>query len=137
MGFPVRLCALVGRFSDPRVAESVNVLIPHLLSRQIEVIISTAAILELAGSITTPEFIQFGQIGTPILTPSATGNLRSLSGDNVIDNSIALDNAGNLGVDAGSTLTITGALLDNTSGANAALRKVGAGSLTTRRAAFR
>jgi NAD+ kinase len=41
MGFPVRLCALVGRFSDPRVAESVNVLIPHLLSRQVEVIIST------------------------------------------------------------------------------------------------
>jgi len=41
MGFPVRLCALVGRFSDPRVAESVNGLIPHLLSRQVEVIIST------------------------------------------------------------------------------------------------
>jgi len=41
MGFPVRLCALVGRFSDPRVAESVNALIPHLLSRQVEVIIST------------------------------------------------------------------------------------------------
>jgi NAD+ kinase len=41
MGFPVRLCALVGRFSDPRVAESVNVLIPHLLSRQTQVIIST------------------------------------------------------------------------------------------------
>jgi len=40
MGFPVRLCALVGRFSDPRVAESVSVLIPHLLSRQVEVIIS-------------------------------------------------------------------------------------------------
>lgn len=41
MGFPVRLCALVGRFSDPRVAESVNGLIAHLLSRQVEVIIST------------------------------------------------------------------------------------------------
>jgi len=41
MAFPVRLCALVGRFSDPRVAESVNALIPHLLSRQVEVIIST------------------------------------------------------------------------------------------------
>jgi len=40
MGFPVRLCALVGRFSDPRVAESVNALIPHLLSRQVKVIIS-------------------------------------------------------------------------------------------------
>src|SRR4051794_37892913 len=40
MGFPVRLCALVGRFPDPRVAESVSVLIPHLLSRQVEVIVS-------------------------------------------------------------------------------------------------
>jgi NAD+ kinase len=40
MGFPVRLCALVGRFSDPRVAESVNALIPHLLSRQVKIIIS-------------------------------------------------------------------------------------------------
>jgi NAD+ kinase len=40
MGFPVRLCALVGRFPDPRVAESVNVLIPHLLSKQVEVIVS-------------------------------------------------------------------------------------------------
>jgi NAD+ kinase len=41
MGFPVRLCALVGRFPDPRVAESVNALIPHLLSRQVKVIVST------------------------------------------------------------------------------------------------
>jgi NAD+ kinase len=41
MGFPVRLCALVGRFSDPRVAESVNALIPHLLSRQVKAIVST------------------------------------------------------------------------------------------------
>jgi NAD+ kinase len=41
MGFPVQRCALVGRFSDPRVAESVDGLIPHLLSRQIQVIIST------------------------------------------------------------------------------------------------
>jgi len=40
MAFPVRLCALVGRFSDPRVAESVNALIPHLLSRQVQVLVS-------------------------------------------------------------------------------------------------
>lgn len=40
MGFPVRLCALVGRFPDPRVAESVNALIPHLLSRKVQVLIS-------------------------------------------------------------------------------------------------
>ncbi|MGH8138836.1 MAG: NAD(+)/NADH kinase [Steroidobacteraceae bacterium] len=40
MGFPVRLCALVGRFPDPRVAESVNALIRHLLSRSVRVLIS-------------------------------------------------------------------------------------------------
>jgi NAD+ kinase len=39
MGFPVRSCALVGRFSDPRVAESVHALVPHLLSRQVKVLI--------------------------------------------------------------------------------------------------
>jgi NAD+ kinase len=30
MAFPVRACALIGRFTDPRVAESVGVLLPHL-----------------------------------------------------------------------------------------------------------
>ena len=39
MGFPVRLCALIGRFSDPRVAESVEALVPHLLSREVQVLI--------------------------------------------------------------------------------------------------
>ncbi len=33
MAFPVRACALIGRFSDPRVAESVHGLLPHLKSR--------------------------------------------------------------------------------------------------------
>ena len=33
MAFPVRACALIGRFADPRVAESVGVLLPHLKSR--------------------------------------------------------------------------------------------------------
>src|SRR3569833_2840496 len=57
MGFPVRRCALVGRFSDPRVAESVDVLIPHLLSRQIQVIISTEATYsgDPAGIVRIPE----------------------------------------------------------------------------------
>ena len=40
MGFPVRVCALVGKFTDSRVAESVGALIPHLLSRQVKVIVS-------------------------------------------------------------------------------------------------
>jgi NAD+ kinase len=33
MAFPVRACALIGRFSDPRVAESVGLLLPHLKAR--------------------------------------------------------------------------------------------------------
>ncbi|HTX25096.1 MAG TPA: NAD(+)/NADH kinase [Steroidobacteraceae bacterium] len=40
MPFPVRVCALVGRFTDPRVAESVAVLLPHLAARGIEVLVS-------------------------------------------------------------------------------------------------
>ena len=62
MGFPVQRCALVGRFPDPRVAESVNVLIPHLLSRQIQVIISTETTYsgDAAGIVRMPE----AEIGT-------------------------------------------------------------------------
>ena len=30
MAFPVRTCALVGRFADPRIAETVGALLPHL-----------------------------------------------------------------------------------------------------------
>jgi NAD+ kinase len=40
MTFPVSVCALVGRFSDPRVAESANALIPHLLARKVQVLVS-------------------------------------------------------------------------------------------------
>jgi NAD+ kinase len=40
MAFPVRTCALVGRFSDPRIAESVATLLPHLASRGVEVLVS-------------------------------------------------------------------------------------------------
>jgi len=39
MPFPVRVCALVGRFADPRVAESVVLLLPHLEGRGVEVLI--------------------------------------------------------------------------------------------------
>jgi NAD+ kinase len=48
MAFPVRTCALVGRFSDPRVAESVGTLLPHLQSRQVEVLVSHDAPLSTA-----------------------------------------------------------------------------------------
>ena len=44
MSFPVRACALVGRFVDPRVAESVTALIAHLSGRQIQVLVSEEAV---------------------------------------------------------------------------------------------
>jgi NAD+ kinase len=39
MAFPVRACALIGRFSDPRVAESVGVLLPQLRTRCAQVLV--------------------------------------------------------------------------------------------------
>ena len=43
MAFPVRSCALVGRFADPRIAESVGALLPHLASRGVQVLIAADA----------------------------------------------------------------------------------------------
>ena len=40
MAFPVRCCALVGKFEDPRIAESVNALVPHLTRRGVQVLVS-------------------------------------------------------------------------------------------------
>ena len=40
MAFPVRCCALVGKFEDPRIAESVNALVPHLTRRGVRVLAS-------------------------------------------------------------------------------------------------
>jgi NAD+ kinase len=45
MGLPVRTCALVGRFTDSRVAESVHALLAHLASRQVTVLLSDTAAL--------------------------------------------------------------------------------------------
>jgi NAD+ kinase len=43
MGFPVRKCALIGRFVDPRVAESMSTLLPHLKARGVQVLVSESA----------------------------------------------------------------------------------------------
>ncbi len=40
MPFPARVCALVGRFTDPSVEESVALLLPHLSGRGIEILVS-------------------------------------------------------------------------------------------------
>jgi NAD+ kinase len=43
MGFPVRSCAIVGKFADPRVAESVSALLPLLETRNVQVLVSDEA----------------------------------------------------------------------------------------------
>ena len=43
MAYPVRVCALIGRFTDARVAESAHALVPYLQSRQVEVLMSEDA----------------------------------------------------------------------------------------------
>ncbi|HLJ39085.1 MAG TPA: NAD(+)/NADH kinase [Steroidobacteraceae bacterium] len=43
MAFPVRTCALVGRYTDARVAETVHALLPHLKSRGVQVLASESA----------------------------------------------------------------------------------------------
>jgi NAD+ kinase len=50
MAFPVRTCALIGRFADPRVAESVATLLPHLASRGVQVLVSADAGLDPGSS---------------------------------------------------------------------------------------
>ncbi|MGH8150292.1 MAG: NAD(+)/NADH kinase [Steroidobacteraceae bacterium] len=40
MPFTVRVCALVARFADPRVEESVALLLPHLAARGVEALVS-------------------------------------------------------------------------------------------------
>lgn len=56
MAFPVRACALVGRFTDARVAETVNALLPHLKSRGVQVLASESAPgLDAVGITRVPE----------------------------------------------------------------------------------
>ena len=61
MAFPVGSCAVVGRFTDARVAETVNALLPHLLSRGVQVLVSTAS----------PEFGAAGAAGVVRVSDAA------------------------------------------------------------------
>jgi NAD+ kinase len=45
MALPVRTCALVGRFTDSRVAESAHALLAHLATRHVSVLVSDTAAL--------------------------------------------------------------------------------------------
>jgi NAD+ kinase len=75
MSFPVRVCALVGRFADPRVAESVNALIPHLASRGVKVLVADDAPLEPSRHTErVPERV-FGQRADLIIAVGGDGTL--------------------------------------------------------------
>jgi NAD+ kinase len=50
MASAVHNCAIVGRFSDPRIAESLGALLPHLAGRGVAVLASTDAALGPAGA---------------------------------------------------------------------------------------
>jgi NAD+ kinase len=56
MAFPVRACALIGRLTDARVAETVNALLPHLRGQGVEVLLSEATPeIDAAGATLLPE----------------------------------------------------------------------------------
>jgi NAD+ kinase len=68
MALPVRTCALVGRFMDPRVAESAHLLLAHLASRQIAVLVSSTAPTipgtgDVAGAAAQPSRVPEAELG--------------------------------------------------------------------------
>lgn len=75
MSFPVRVCALVGRFGDPRVAESVAVLIPHLVARGVRILVADDAPLEPSRQVErVPERV-FGQRADLVIAIGGDGTL--------------------------------------------------------------
>src|SRR5579871_4099805 len=108
MGFPVRLCALVGNFSDPRVAESVNALIPHLLSRQIEIIVSTETPYSgpAEGIVRMPE-AEIGKQADLVIAIGGDGTLLYAAG------LVARDNVPLLGVNRGRLGFLTDVMPQN------------------------
>ncbi|HEY0767791.1 MAG TPA: NAD(+)/NADH kinase [Steroidobacteraceae bacterium] len=76
MAFPVRCCALVGRFADLRIAESVSALLPHLVSRGVRVLVSEDAPLDegLAGVSRVAER-EFGERADLVIAIGGDGTL--------------------------------------------------------------
>ncbi|HKZ74367.1 MAG TPA: NAD(+)/NADH kinase [Steroidobacteraceae bacterium] len=75
MSFPVRLCALVGRFADPRVAESVAVLVPHLVSRGVTVLVSDDAQLGAGAAVKRVPESTIGQKAELVIAIGGDGTL--------------------------------------------------------------
>ena len=74
MAFPVRTCALVGRFSDVRVAESAGTLLPHLAAAGVTVLVSEDARLT-ASSVTRVPEAQFGPRADLVIAIGGDGTL--------------------------------------------------------------
>jgi NAD+ kinase len=74
MAFPVRTCALVGRFSDARIAESVGALLPHLSGAGVTVLVSEDAELTSPLAQRVPE-AQFGPRADLVIAVGGDGTL--------------------------------------------------------------
>jgi NAD+ kinase len=75
MAFPVRSCALVGRFSDPRIADCLATLLPHLASRGVEVLVSETDPLGAAPGITRVPERQIGARADLVIAIGGDGTL--------------------------------------------------------------
>jgi NAD+ kinase len=74
MAFPVRTCALVGRFADARVAESVATLVPHLAAAGVTVLVDADAALIAAPVTRIPE-AEFGPRADLVIAVGGDGTL--------------------------------------------------------------
>jgi NAD+ kinase len=75
MAFPVRCCALVGRFADARIAESVHALLPHLASRGVTVLVSEGAELPAKAAVTRVPERTFGERADLLIAIGGDGTL--------------------------------------------------------------
>jgi NAD+ kinase len=75
MAFPVRTCALVGRFADPRIAESVTALLPHLAGHGVEVLVSEEAELPAGAPATRVPERELGKRADLLIAVGGDGTL--------------------------------------------------------------
>ncbi len=75
MAFPVRTCALVGRFADPRIAETVAALLPHLQRRGVTVLVAADAALPAGLSATRVAESEFGPRADLVIAVGGDGTL--------------------------------------------------------------
>jgi NAD+ kinase len=75
MAFPVRACALVGRFADPRIAETVGALLPHLQRRGVTVFVAQDAQLPAGLGASRVAEAEFGTRADLVIAVGGDGTL--------------------------------------------------------------